>query len=71
MEYRIVEKNLKFYPQEKGWSTLWFWDYFHMKNQSLYQDDFIRCSFNTYDEALDFIKDKKSKKKKIHKINFS
>jgi len=74
-KYRTVEKDGKFYPQEKIY--LFFWCYFEKSINNCYPHVMIDIYYNTLKESEDFISQQILKKKyaeavkkttKIHKF---
>jgi hypothetical protein len=75
MKYRIKKKNLKFYPQKKGWKTLFLWEHFYQYVgvstygvHGEYHDNYVKIFFMTLEEVTKFIDDKKSRETKIIQI---
>jgi hypothetical protein len=75
MKYRIKKKDLKYYPQERGWRTVFIWEYFYewigSSTYGIYHEPrnvYDKISFRTIEEAVAFIDDKKARETEIIKL---
>jgi hypothetical protein len=68
--HRVKQKGLKFYPQWRGWGTLWIWgsfDYWQTKFtlNDQYSDNSRRIYFKTLERAMEYVDE--DKKRKVNK----